>query len=83
MTKKEKKHLDTLYRELKFMEKLMAMLAKKNASKKVTDIIRIRPGWTTPAELKFAEGLAQSINQQLTNVGNDMDALVKASGLVE
>ena len=78
-------HRDQIEKLGKHIDALNGTLARLGETEDLKRLIpRIkRPGWTTPAEIAFALGIAESLQAQVNAVAQLKDVLVKAGDLVE
>jgi len=69
--------ISKLQREIKILDKEWANLNKKG----LAELLRIirRKGWTTPAELKFVQGILQSLIVQTRNMNQLTNTLIGGS----
>lgn len=63
---------------------LSALLARISRTAEMKELILIfrRPGWTTPAEFRFAQGAVESLTAQANALGQLKTSLLRASRAV-
>ena len=69
--------ISKLQRDIKSLDKEWANLNKKGLAELLRIIIK--KGWTTPAELKFVQGILQSLIVQTRNMNQLTNTLVSGS----
>jgi len=75
--------LKSLSTKLTSIDSGLQLLGKSPDIKKIIEMIRIRNGWTTPAEFAFANAIADSLNEQLKSLQNTIQNFAKAADLVK
>ena len=75
-------HIEKLGKHLDALSGTLAKLGETGDLKRLIPIIK-RPGWTTPAEIAFALGIAESLHAQVNAVAQLKSVLVNAAEKVE
>ena len=74
--------LKALSAKLETVDKSIESLGKSRELKRIIEMIKIRKGWTTPAEFKFAHSIADALSEQLKSVQRLLQNFEKGADLV-
>ena len=69
--------------QLKTLDGLLADLNSKKLRETLLEIIRHKPGWTTPAELKFVENALQALTHGLEGQLRQSSELIETARMVK
>lgn len=83
MAKKHDADLTLFAKDLKNLQSLLSKMAAKKDLEKIIEMIRIRNGWTTPAELAFARQWTIALSEQAKLMDKSMTELYKACNKVK
>ena len=75
--------LKALSNRLTTIDTGLQMLGKSPDIKRIIEMIKIRPGWTTPAEFAFANALSDSINEHMKTLQTAIQNFAKGADLVK
>jgi hypothetical protein len=74
--------LKALTLKLTAIDKNLQILGRDQEIKKIIEMIKIRKGWTTPAEFAFANSIANVVAEQIRTMQNLLQGFSKGADLV-
>jgi len=75
-------HLQDLIKQLKSTQSALKGLSKKTELDKIIELIRVKKGWTTPAEFEFALNTAVSLNKRINQLSEELASFRSAASKV-
>jgi hypothetical protein len=75
-------HRLEIIKKLSAYQKAINALAKNGDLEKLMELIKVKKGWTTPAEFAFASHIADSLAARVSQLQNETGELLKAGKLV-
>jgi hypothetical protein len=79
MGKNYDNHLQELEKELVAANTSLRSLSKRNEIEKIIELIKVKKGWTTPAELAFAREITTSFHSRLEQISKELSAFEAAA----
>jgi hypothetical protein len=75
--------LSGLTTQLTDLQSDLLQFGKRSELQKIIDLIRVKKGWTTPAELAFASTIVKSIQLQVQQLGAMLTSFEAAAHQVQ
>lgn len=83
MGKQPDKHIQDLIKQLRALQAAKKALSARDDIDRIIEMIKLKRGWTTPAEFAFAKGIAKSLTGRISAMTTELGEFKNAAAKVE
>jgi hypothetical protein len=83
MGKQPDKHIQDLIKQMRALQAAKKALSARDDIDRIIEMIKLKRGWTTPAEFAFAKGIAKSLTSRISGMTTELGEFKNAAAKVE